>query len=54
LGLGYKESVHALKALWTLVLRNAETSDPVRRQRAEYKHVVGQKAANKKDTFNEN
>jgi hypothetical protein len=48
LGLGYKESVQALKTLWTLVLRNAETSDPIQRQRAEYKPVVGQKAANKK------
>jgi hypothetical protein len=54
LGLGHKDSVHALKALWTLVLRNAETSDPIQRQRAEYKRVVGQKATNKKDAFNEN
>jgi len=54
LGLGYTESVHALKALWTLLLRNAETSDPIQRQRAGSKRVDGQKAATKKEAFNEN
>lgn len=49
-----KEPVHALKALRTLVFKNAQTSDPVQWRRAKYKRVFGQKAANKKDAFKEN
>jgi len=33
-------------------VKNAETSDPVQRQLAEYKRVVGQKAASKDGAFN--
>jgi hypothetical protein len=36
------------------MLRNAETSDPIQRQRAKSKRVYGQNIANKKETFNEN
>jgi hypothetical protein len=36
------------------MLRNAETSDPIQRQRAESKRVDGQKVASKKEAFNEN
>jgi len=34
------------------IVKKAETSDPVQRQLAEYKRVVGQKASSKDGDFN--